>query len=125
MMVKASQSAFLFNLHLTIAFLLTGDKRATPHDVLSSYRPFIKNAKLVLNAGLTPEEAEPLIASGKIDIASFGRSFIANPDYAKKLERGIELNQIDFTTLQGPDHATLEEIKKGYIDYKLVADVEA
>ena len=48
-----------------------------------------------------------------------------NPDFAKRLEQGIELNQkVDFRTLYGPDHASLEETAKGYSDYKFAADVK-
>ena len=40
-------------------------KHVTPHDILKSYCPYIKNAKLILNAGILPEEGEELVASGK------------------------------------------------------------
>jgi len=42
-------------------------KRATKHDVLETFHPFIKTSKLFLNAGVTVEEAEQLIPAGKVD----------------------------------------------------------
>ncbi|KAH7889993.1 hypothetical protein F5I97DRAFT_620641 [Phlebopus sp. FC_14] len=99
--------------------VIDGKARAMVHDVLESYRSSIKKSALFLNAGLTPEEAEGLIAQKKIDAAIFGVPWIAHPDVAKRIEHNIPLdNKLDFTTLYGPGpQANLEELKKGYTDY--------
>ncbi|KAF9246857.1 hypothetical protein BU15DRAFT_69717 [Melanogaster broomeanus] len=99
--------------------VIDGELRATQHDVLESYRPCIKKSALFLNAGVTPEEAEALIAQNKIDAAVFGMLWISHPDLAKRLEHGKPLdNQIEFTKLYGlGPEMTLEELKKGYTDY--------
>ncbi|EGO00660.1 hypothetical protein SERLA73DRAFT_50406 [Serpula lacrymans var. lacrymans S7.3] len=96
-----------------------GKTRATQHDVLASYRQSIKKSLLILNAGLTPDEAEALISSKQIDAAVFGMLFISHPDLPKRIAHGIPLdNQVDFTTLySGGPQATLEELRKGYNDY--------
>ncbi|EGO00744.1 hypothetical protein SERLA73DRAFT_167001 [Serpula lacrymans var. lacrymans S7.3] len=99
-----------------------GKNRATQHDVLASYRQAIKKSPLILNAGLTPDEAEALISSKQIDAAVFGMLFISHPDVPKRIAHGIPLDtQVNFTTLYsaGPQ-ATLEELRKGYTDYPAV-----
>ena len=90
-----------------------GKKRATQHDVLGTYGPLIKRAKIFLNADLTPQEADQLIAEKKIDGAVFGWIWIGNPDVVRRLEAGKELNyNVDFSTLYGAAAGP-----KGYTDY--------
>lgn len=74
--------------------LFSGKKRTIPHDVLESYRPYIKNAKLFLNAGVSAEEADTLIAAGKIDGAFIGFNWITHPDLAKRVLYGKALDNI-------------------------------
>ncbi|EGO00745.1 hypothetical protein SERLA73DRAFT_178654 [Serpula lacrymans var. lacrymans S7.3] len=99
-----------------------GKLRNTPHDVLASYRPFIKRSALFLNGGLTPSEAATLVASGQIDAAVFGRLFIGHPDIAKRLERGLPLDaKMDYTRFYGHGpHLSVEEQRRGYSDYSEV-----
>ena len=96
-----------------------GKPRATKHDILLSYRAAIKKSPLFFNAGLTPDEAESLIASKQIDAAIFGWLFIGHPDLPKRIEKGIALDaKVDFASQAsiGPQ-STLEELRKGYADY--------
>ncbi|KAF9483542.1 flavoprotein NADH-dependent oxidoreductase [Pholiota conissans] len=93
-----------------------GVQRATKHDVLESYRPFVKNAKLFLNADITPEEGEALVSAGKVDGVTFGFNFITHPDLVKRVQNGKPFdNAPDFAHLQtnkdSGDWAT------GYTDY--------
>jgi 2,4-dienoyl-CoA reductase-like NADH-dependent reductase (Old Yellow Enzyme family)/thioredoxin reductase len=44
----------------------------------------------VVGAVLNPGDAEDLIASGDADMAAFGRSFIADPDWPNKAKDGLE-----------------------------------
>lgn len=44
----------------------------------------------VVGAVLSPEEAEELIASGKVDMVAFGRAFLADPYWPKKALYGHE-----------------------------------
>jgi len=96
-----------------------GQTRATKHDVLTTYRPFVKKSALLLNGGLTPEEANQLIAAKEIDAAVFGSLWIGHPDLAKRIEHDTPLDaQLDYTTLYGPGpQAPAEQQKKGYTDY--------
>jgi len=113
--------AYISLLRYNSAFdvVIDGEQRATQHDVLEAYRPNIKKSALFLNTGVTPEEAEALIAQNKIDAAVFGRLWINHPDVAKRLEHDIPLdNELDYTTLYGHGpQSSLEELAKGYTDY--------
>lgn len=85
--------------------------------MLGSYGPLIKNAKIFLNAGVTPEEGAELISSGKIDGTFIGFSWIAHPDLAKRVEHGKPLdNAPNVPFLQGGSEV-LEELRIGYTDY--------
>src|ERR1700733_7276805 len=68
--------------------IFTGKKRATFHDVLESYRPVIKNAKLFLNGAVSPTEGAELVESGKIDGISIGFLWISHPDLVKRGQNG-------------------------------------
>ncbi len=62
-------------------------------------------------------ELRPL--AGKASAILFGLSWIAHPDFAKRLEYGKPLdNEIDFSTLYGKYYAPEEEQRKGYVDYQ-------
>ncbi|KAF8965455.1 flavoprotein NADH-dependent oxidoreductase [Flammula alnicola] len=75
-----------------------GIPRAAKHDVLESYRSYIKNAKIFLNAGL--------VAARKIDGVFIGFNWVSHPDLAKRVLHGKPLDNI-------PD----SDWSKGYIDY--------
>ncbi|WP_336961859.1 alkene reductase [Sphingobium aquiterrae] len=70
---------------------------------------------LVLNSDYDKARAEADIASGLADAISFGRPFLANPDFVARLARNAPLNQGDMATFysRGPE---------GYIDYPALAD---
>ncbi|KAF9483540.1 FMN-linked oxidoreductase [Pholiota conissans] len=93
-----------------------GVRRATRHDVLESYRPFVKNTKLFLNADITPEEGEALVSAGKVDGVTFGFNFITHPDLVKRVQNGKPFDN-------APDIAHLQTNKDsgdwatGYTDY--------
>ncbi|KIJ35199.1 hypothetical protein M422DRAFT_262582 [Sphaerobolus stellatus SS14] len=92
--------------------------RGTQHDVITAYRPLIKNSKLIRNGGLTPSEAADLIQSGTIDAAAFGMPWISHPDMQKRFEAGKRLDEpIDFNNLYWHEGMTVEQ---GYSDYASV-----
>ena len=95
-----------------------GVRRGTKHDILESYRPYVKNAKLFLNSGILPEEGEELVASGKVDAVVIGFNWITHPDLAKRVEHKKPLDNIpDIPHLQtkpGEDNWS-----KGYTDYPI------
>ncbi|KAF9478935.1 FMN-linked oxidoreductase [Pholiota conissans] len=95
-----------------------GVSRATKHDVLASYRPFIKNTKLFLNADVTAQEGEVLVSEGKIDGIFIGFDFITHSDLVKRVFHGKPLdNAPDITHLQ--TNKTSGDWRTGYTDYPL------
>jgi 2,4-dienoyl-CoA reductase-like NADH-dependent reductase (Old Yellow Enzyme family) len=77
--------------------------------ILAVLRPNFDGA-IVANGGLDPASADALIASGMADMASFGRSFIANPDLVERIRRGGPYNAPDPFTFYGGG-------ARGYLDY--------
>ncbi|MRW92912.1 alkene reductase [Duganella sp. FT80W] len=65
---------------------------------------------LIANAGLTPETAERLIASGKADLVAFGRQYVSNPDLVARIAAGGPYNEPDPFSFYGGT-------ERGYIDY--------
>jgi N-ethylmaleimide reductase len=65
---------------------------------------------IILCNGLTPETAEAKLTEGLADLAAFGRSFLANPDFVKRIEMDAQLNQPDMGTFYTPGAV-------GYTDY--------
>jgi 2,4-dienoyl-CoA reductase-like NADH-dependent reductase (Old Yellow Enzyme family) len=109
---------------------IDGKKRATRHDVPSTFRPFIKNTPVFLNGnisltdsadegGVTVNEASKLIEEGTIDAVVLGRPWISHPDLVKRFEQGKPMDQeSDFMTLYGVDPTSdIEAQRKGYTDY--------
>ncbi|KAJ6546898.1 hypothetical protein B0H19DRAFT_244934 [Mycena capillaripes] len=93
-----------------------GKKRATQHDVLASYSPFLTKTPIFINGGVTPTEAEKLISSGKVAGVFFGFSWITNPDMGKRIQAGKALGtNVNFMTLYGTPGV---DPALGYIDYK-------
>ncbi|MDE1191749.1 MAG: alkene reductase [Arachidicoccus sp.] len=66
---------------------------------------------IIKAGGFTPETAEQALVNGSADLAAFGKAFLANPDFDKRIETGAALNPVDFKTL----YATPDAI--GYTDY--------
>lgn len=96
---------------------LPGKQRATVHDVLDSYRPVIKNAKLYLNAGITPEEGASLIESGKVDGVFIGFNWIMHPDLVKRIRYEKALDNVpNIPALQWKGSS---ELGLGYTDYPI------
>ena len=107
------KKAIPFNEHY-----VDGKPRQTKHDVLATYRPFIKNTLVFWNGDVTPEEGAALIEAGKIDAVGFGRLWIAHPDLGKRIQHGKPLNnEIIMKKIYGSPTATEEELREGYTDY--------
>lgn len=68
-------------------------------DTLAIFGPMIKNPEsktlLMVNDEYTPAEAKKLMRAGKIDLVSFGRLYIANPDLVERIENGDLLAEND------------------------------
>jgi N-ethylmaleimide reductase len=62
------------------------------------------------NDSYSAAEADAAIGDGLVDVVSFGRPFIANPDLPARFKAGAELARIDMKTLYGGG-------AEGYNDY--------
>ncbi len=77
-----------------------GKYRGTPHDVVATYAPLVKESLVIGNSDYTPEEAAAAVESGQLPAVIFGRLWIRNPDLAKRIEYGKALTEpLDFGTL--------------------------
>jgi N-ethylmaleimide reductase len=91
--------------------LLRGDMfQAQTGDVVTPARKNLKNGQLMVNMGLTVEEAEESIAKGVFDLACFGRLPLANADFVARAKAGAKQNEVDWAT-------TYTKTAKGYNDY--------
>jgi len=94
------------------------ENRGTAHDVVESYGSLLKNTKVVVNGGVTPEEGAGLVADGKADAISLGMLFISHPDLVKRVKHGKPLdNAIQFGHLYGGQNGGNGDTSVGYTDY--------
>jgi N-ethylmaleimide reductase len=84
--------------------------------ILAIVRPNF-GATIIANGGLDPASGDALIASGRANMVSFGRSFIANPDLVARIGRGGPYNAPDAQSYYGGGLA-------GYLDYPLLGAKE-
>lgn len=95
-------------LHVVDPVNAAGGNRTTP-----ALRKIFRGP-LVVNGGFTAQVAEAAIASGEVDLVSFGTPFLANPDLPRRFATNAPLN--------APDPATFYQgEKKGYVDYPAAA----
>lgn len=80
-----------------------------PQKTITAIRENFKGI-LILASGFNPESAEVALTEGVADLVAFGKSFLANPDFDKRLEKNTPLNPIDFSTLYVSNEV-------GYTDY--------
>jgi len=80
-----------------------------PMTIKQAIREKFKNC-LVLSGGYNKETAEKDLQSGFADLIAFGKPFISNPDLVHRLENGLPLTEVDFSTFYTAD-------EKGYTDY--------
>ncbi|KAF9523775.1 flavoprotein NADH-dependent oxidoreductase [Crepidotus variabilis] len=95
---------------------IDGVHRSTKFDALEALRPFIKNARLFLNAEVTPEEGQQYISEGKIDGIMIGFNMVTHPDYANRVKTGKPLDNTpnyQYTQRNLSD----EDWYTGYTDY--------
>ena len=69
---------------------------------------------IIVNAGITPEAGEAIVAAGEADAVAFGRMYIANPDLAERIARKGPYNDLRNVGLYGGD-------AEGYTDYPAMA----
>lgn len=75
------------------------------------------NGTIIATGNKTPEIAEDLLSNDYVDLVGFGRKFLSNPDYPKRVKQNAKLNEItDGHTLFGGGG------EKGYTDYPFLED---
>lgn len=72
----------------------------------------------IANESFTPETANAAVDSCEFDAVAFGRLYIANPDLAKRIEIGAQLNEPDPSTFYGGG-------PEGYTDQPALENVNA
>ena len=84
-----------------------------PAAVLPALRPHVRGA-LIAAGNLTADKADGMLGSGLIQLAVFGRPFIANPDFVERIRAGAPLAspREDLFYTPGPE---------GYSDYPALA----
>jgi N-ethylmaleimide reductase len=65
---------------------------------------------LIANAGLTPADAQWLVAEGQADMVAFGRQYVSNPDLVARIAAGGPYNEADPFSFYGGT-------ERGYTDY--------
>jgi N-ethylmaleimide reductase len=102
-----------------IAFLhmvegATGGKRDFKRDF--DFRKLRKlfDGVYIANNGYDRELALDAVASGRADMVSFGKLYIANPDLVERLKKNAALNEPDKATFYGGG-------AEGYIDYPVLS----
>ena len=72
---------------------------------------------IIINGGYDLEKGNEAVASGAVDIVSFGVPFLANPDLVERFRKNAPLNQPDFNTFYAGE-------EKGYVDYPFFEEVK-
>lgn len=94
---------------LGIGYIHLSTNPDIPEKTYKAIRKVFSNTIIICN-GLTPETAEEKLLDNSTDLVAFGRGFLANPDFVKRIEKNAPLNDVDFGTLYTPDEI-------GYTDY--------
>lgn len=90
------------------------DAPKIPTEFRTELRQIFKNT-IIATGNKTPKMGNALIKDNWVDLIGFGRNFLANPDYPKRVQLGADLNKItDTHTLFGGGGA------KGYTDYPML-----
>lgn len=97
---------------LGIAYLHLSNNPDIPERTHQEIRAAFKGTIIFCN-GLTPETAEVKLQDGSADLVAFGRSFLANPDFIRRIEKNEALNEPEYNTLYTPGEV-------GYTDYPVL-----
>jgi N-ethylmaleimide reductase len=97
---------------LNIAYIHVSDNPGIPEKTHEAIRKNFSNTLIYCN-GLTPESAEEKLQKGSADLVAFGRSFLANPDFMRRMEKNAPLNEVDYMALYTPG-------EQGYTDYAVL-----
>jgi len=109
----------LEELNLTYIHLCEADWDDAP-EIPADFRTQLRKvfSKTIIATGnKTPQQANELLANNVVDLVGFGRKFLTNPDYPKRVKLNAPMNEIsDNHTLFGGGTA------RGYTDYSFLND---
>lgn len=100
---------------LGIAYIHLSDNPSIPQKTHQAIRSAFSNTLIYCN-GLTAETAETKLQNGSADLVAFGRSFLSNPDFIRRIEKNAPLNEVDYMTLYTPG-------AQGYTDYPVLEEL--
>jgi N-ethylmaleimide reductase len=114
-LLDALPTADLAYVHVMLpdAFSPKLNNAGDPQAVLPALRPHVKGT-LIAAGNLTAASAQAMLDSGLIQLAVFGRPFIANPDLVERLKTGAPLAALREDLLYTAD-------AEGYSDYPSLA----
>ncbi|KAJ7490996.1 flavoprotein NADH-dependent oxidoreductase [Mycena latifolia] len=93
-----------------------GKKRATPHDVIATFSPFLKDTPIFVGGAVESAEAEELVRSGRVAAVFIGTNWITHPDLGRRVRAGKPLdNVLDILKIYGNPGV---DPRLGYLDYK-------
>jgi N-ethylmaleimide reductase len=98
---------------LKLAYIHFSERVGRQANVTDDYRLQVREVwdqDIMVAGGLTLEQAETLLQQGLIDLAAFGKPFIANPDFVARIEWGYALADADPSRYYAGG-------EQGYIDY--------
>jgi N-ethylmaleimide reductase len=87
--------------------------RSVINPVLPAFRSLYRG-RIITNGGYNKATGDEVLKSGRADLVSFGKLFIANPDLFRRFAVGSELQEPNPKTFYGISDRDLE---KGYTDY--------
>ncbi|MBX3239308.1 MAG: alkene reductase [Chitinophagaceae bacterium] len=115
MMIATEKLNDLDILYLHLSEADWDDAPTIPHEFRVRLREKFTNT-IIATGNKTPEQGEQLLKENLVDMIGFGRKFLANPDYPKRVLLNAPLNEItDTHTLFGGGDA------RGYSDYPFLS----
>jgi len=98
---------------LGLAYIHIADHAGQKSPELNALKAAIRKVwpgVILVGGSFEQASAERAVKEGVADLAGFGKAFLANPDLAKRFQKGLPLNAPDPSTFFTPG-------PKGYIDY--------
>ncbi len=89
------------------------ENRDVLNPVLPTFRPCYQGT-IITNGGYDKAKGNQVLSTGKAELVSFGKPYIANPDLPQRFATNADLNTPDVKTFYGRGD---QDLAKGYTDY--------
>lgn len=110
-------AGWLGRLKLAYLHVIASQHPDAPADLLARMRSAF-GGTFIANGGYDRARAEVDLDAGRADLIAFGRPFVANPDFVRRLAERAPLAELDPGTLYTPG-------ERGYTDYPTLAAAAA